>query len=99
MALSFALDLALNDLVLVDPEVSLVAHPLVGLVVYVVAVLVLSRFGHFTWSVLIRICSIERSAYRTHCVRQRVYQGIVHFVSVFLQVLDKSHLGHLILHS
>lgn len=42
MSLSFSLYLALNNLVLVDSEVSLVAHPLIGLVVYVVAVLVLS---------------------------------------------------------
>lgn len=99
MALTFPLDLALNDLVLVNPEVSLVAHPLVSLVVYVVAVLVLRRFHHFPWGVLIRICSIERSAYRAHCVGKRVNQGIVHLVSVFLQVLKKSYSSHLILHS
>lgn len=42
MTLSFSLDLALNNLVLVDSEVSLVAYPLIGLVVNIVAVLVLS---------------------------------------------------------
>ena len=98
-ALSFSLDLALYDLVLVDPQIGLVAESLNAFVVHIVAIFILSWLWPFLLSVLIRICSIEGIADGTHCIRQSIHQRIVCFVSVVLQVLDQTNLGILVLQS
>jgi len=86
--LSFSLDLALYDLVLVDPQIGLVVESLNAFVIHIVAIFILGWLWSCLLRILIRICSIEGIADGAHCISQSIHQRIVCFVSVVLQVLN-----------
>jgi hypothetical protein len=93
------LDLALYDLVLVDPQIGLVVESLNAFVIHIVAIFILGGLWSFLLRILIRICSIERIADGAHRISQSIHQRIVCFVSVVLQVLNQTNFGILVLQS